>query len=74
MINWLKDSNHWKHLAVCFTLSLFFGAAAGMSAGVAAEWKDRQWGGRFDWSDIMADVVGVALAVGVRYLLGWRML
>lgn len=74
MKNWLMESNHWKHLAACFVIALFLGASAGLAAGVAAEWKDKQWGGKFDWSDIVADLVGVALAVGIRHALGLRIL
>lgn len=70
LINWFKASNHWKHTIVCFVLTLFLGAAAGISAGVAAEWKDKQHGGIFDWSDILADVVGVALGMVVRHFVG----
>lgn len=74
MVNWLKDSNHWKHIIACFILSLFLGATAGIAAGVTAEWKDKQWGGQFDWSDIIADIIGVIFGIGVRHILGWNIL
>lgn len=70
LINWICASNHWRHILICFVLTVFLGAVAGLSAGVAAEWKDKQWGGRFDWWDIVADMVGITLGSSMRYLLG----
>lgn len=55
------------HMFVCFFGSAIFGYGFGIGAGIAAEYKDRAWGGRWDWWDIAADGVGALLGELVHY-------
>jgi len=55
---WLKESNRPKHLLYAIPLA-FIGTilfAAGLAFGM--EFKDKQWGGKFDWLDIAATLIG----------------
>ena len=55
---WLKESNRPKHLLYAIP-SAFIGTilfAAGLAFGM--EFKDKQWGGKFDWLDITATLIG----------------
>ena len=55
---WLKESNRPKHLLYAIP-SAFIGTilfAAGLAFGM--EFKDKQWGGMFDWLDIAATLIG----------------
>lgn len=55
---WLKESNRLKHLLYAIP-SAFIGTilfAAGLAFGM--EFKDKQWGGKFDWLDIAATLIG----------------
>lgn len=55
---WLKESNRPKHLLYAIP-SAFIGTilfAAGLAFGM--EFKDKQWGGKFDWLDIAATLIG----------------
>lgn len=55
---WLKESNRPKHLLYAIP-SAFIGTilfAAGLAFGM--EFKDKQWGGTFDWLDIAATLIG----------------
>ena len=55
---WLKESNRPEHFA-CAILAAFVGTilfAAGLAVGM--EFKDKQYGGDFDWLDIAATIIG----------------
>jgi hypothetical protein len=58
-----------KHTIVCFIGSLCFGYGFGLGAGFAAEYKDKAWGGSWDWWDIVADMVGTIIGGMAHYLL-----
>lgn len=57
-MNWLKESNRQKHLlysipiGFLLTILCVIGIAAGM------EFKDKQWGGKWDWFDFLATLIG----------------
>lgn len=77
--NWLKESNHDKHLIagfIIFIISLLlsysltkndyatliisnFVVAACMAT---AEYKDKLYGGKFDWEDILAGMIPSIIA------------
>lgn len=55
---WLKESNRPKHLLyaiipACLFTFLF---AAGLAVGM--EFKDKQYGNKFDWLDIAVTLIG----------------
>lgn len=58
-----------KHTIVCLIGSLAFGYGFGLGAGIAAEYKDKAWGGTFDWWDIAADMVGTIIGGMLHYLI-----
>ena len=58
-----------KHTIVCLIGSLFFGYGFGLGAGIAAEYKDKAWGGKFDWIDLTADAIGTIAGGMAHYLL-----
>lgn len=58
MFKWLKVSNRMKHLkyaivpGALFTILFVAGLATGM------EFKDKQYGSKFDWLDWIATMIG----------------
>lgn len=67
LVDWLKESNRYKHLIGGVAVGLVGGSFwAGLYAGLVGasclELKDRQWGGRWDWTDWGVTAVGAALA------------
>lgn len=58
MKNWLTESNRQKHLlyAIIPAMLLTVLFAAGLAVGM--EFKDRQYGNKFDWLDIAATLIG----------------
>lgn len=68
MCKWLKESNRMKHLVLAipigavFTILCVLGVASGM------EFKDKQWGGRWDWLDWIATMLGGLVGQAVQIL------
>lgn len=68
---WLKESNRPKHLLYAIP-SAFIGTilfAAGLTFGM--EFKDKQYGNKFDWLDIAATLMGgiIGQALQVIFIL-----
>lgn len=74
-MKWLKESNRWKHLVggiVIGVLSLgnwYTALLAGGGVSSALEFKDRLWGGKWDWIDWICTVVGTAIGFGISFTL-----
>lgn len=71
---WLKESNRWKHLAGGFALGFLprdyvTGLYGGIVAASALEFKDRSYGGKWDWTDWGLTVAGAAAGCLLRLLL-----
>jgi hypothetical protein len=70
---WLNESNRMKHFlyaipcGLLLTILFVLGLASGM------EFKDKQWGGKWDWLDLLATVlgglIGQAIQIGVILLI-----
>ena len=73
---WLKESNRPKHLLyaipAAFIGTIFF--ALGLAFGM--EFKDKQYGGKFDWLDIAATTIGgvIGQALYILFMLGMHKL
>ena len=71
IINWFKQSNRWKHFSLgflvgLFTLNWYCMAYTGVGVASALEFKDKLWGGKWDWIDWGLTVGGVALGFLVQ--------
>lgn len=68
-MSWIKESNRPKHLlyaipaGALFTILFVAGLAAGM------EFKDRDWGGKWDWLDIVVTLIGGAIGQLIQVLI-----
>lgn len=74
LVDWLKTSNRYKHLAGGFIIGLgaddnYCAAYAGLGVATALELKDKLWGGKWDWIDFTLTVVGVVLGRLIRMIL-----
>ena len=64
----LGGSLHWIfHLLGCLIGSALLGWEFGVGAGLTAEIKDMQSGGRWDWLDIAADAIGTLVGEIVHF-------
>lgn len=67
IINWFKQSNRWKHLLYGFLAALIAGFAFTCGAAAGMEFKDRAWGGKWDWIDFGLTVAGALVGAAIRY-------
>ena len=74
IINWLLESNRWKHLLGGFVLGLFLTVLCALGCAGGMEFKDRQWGGRWDWVDIALTVAGGAVGQVLQLAIIWLMI
>ena len=55
---WLKESNRTKHLLYAIPIGFICTILAVLGCALGMEFKDKQWGGKFDWLDIAATMIG----------------
>ena len=60
-MNWIKESNRRKHLLYAIPIGLVFTILAVLGCAFGMEFKDKQYGGKFDWLDIAATMIGGAI-------------
>ncbi len=58
MSNWITESNREKHLMYAIPIGFFLTILAVIGCAFGMEFKDRQHGGKFDWLDILATLIG----------------
>lgn len=55
---WLRESNRPKHLVYALPCGLLGGPLFVLGLALGMEYKDKAWGGKFDWLDILATLIG----------------
>ena len=55
---WLKESNRQKHLLYAIPIGLVFTILAVLGCAFGMEFKDKEYGDKFDWLDIAATMIG----------------
>lgn len=69
LFHWISESNRLKHMQYGFYAGLCGTIFAAIGAGLAAEYKDKQYGNVFDWLDVTATVIGGMFGQAVQLLL-----
>lgn len=63
----------WKHFLLAIPIGLVFTILCVLGVATGMEFKDRQWGGLWDWKDwlctMLGGVVGQLLQIILIYLL-----
>ena len=58
---WLKENNRQKHLLYAIPIGLVFTILAVLGCAFGMEFKDKEYGDKFDWLDIAATMIGGAI-------------
>ena len=58
---WLKESNRQKHLLYAIPIGLVFTILAVLGCAFGMEFKDKEYGNKFDWLDVAATMIGGAI-------------
>lgn len=57
-MSWLKESNRTKHLLYAIPIGFILTILTVIGCAFGMEFKDKQYGGNFDWLDISATIIG----------------
>lgn len=57
-MNWLLESNRLKHLLFAIPYGLFLTILFVLGLALGMEFKDKQYGNKFDWLDVAATMIG----------------
>ena len=60
-MSWIKESNRHKHLLYAIPIGLVFTILAVIGCAFGMEFKDKEYGNKFDWLDIAATMIGGAI-------------
>lgn len=68
-MSWIRESNRPKHLLYAIPIGLVFTILAVLGCAFGMEFKDKQYGGVFDWLDIAATMIGGAIGQVLQIIL-----
>lgn len=68
MCKWMHESNRMKHFMCAIPIGLVFTILCVLGVASGMEFKDRQWGGRWDWLDWLATMIGGLLGQVLQLL------
>lgn len=68
-MKWLKESNRTKHLLYAIPIGFICTILAVLGCAFGMELKDKQYGGKFDWLDISATMIGGAIGQVLQIIL-----
>lgn len=57
-MSWITESNRQKHFLYAIPIGLVFTILAVIGCAFGMEFKDKQYGNKFDWLDIVATLLG----------------
>lgn len=66
---WLTESNRMRHFAYAIPCGLIGTELFVLGLALGMEFKDRMYGGRFDWLDITATLLGGLVGQAVQVAL-----
>jgi len=65
------ESNHNKHFLYAIPVGLVFTILCVLGLATGMEFKDQQWGGKWDWVDWAFTMGGGLVGQGLQLLLLW---
>ena len=68
-IMWLKESNRQKHFLYAIPIGFVFTILCVIGIALGLEFKDKQYGNKFDYLDILATLLGGAIGQILQIIL-----
>lgn len=67
-MSWITESNRLKHFAYAIPVGFFFTEYCVLGLASGMEFKDKSWGGKWDWLDWTATMLGGLIGQALRTL------
>jgi hypothetical protein len=68
-----SDKTRWQHFYIGIGLSVVFTILCCLGAMTAAEYKDKAYGGKWDWADwtcgMIGGIIGQAIQIVIIYII-----
>ena len=64
-----EDKSRWQHFSYAICLGFFLTILCVLGAAFALEFKDYQWGGKWDWKDLTCTLLGGIIGQILQILL-----
>lgn len=68
-IKWLSESNRTKHLLYAIPIAIVFSILCVLGVATGLEFKDKQYGNKFDWLDWLATMIGGIIGQIIQILI-----
>lgn len=68
-MSWVTESNRTKHLLYAIPIGFVFTILAVIGCAFGMEFKDQQYGNKFDWLDIATTLIGGAIGQLLQIIL-----
>lgn len=66
---WLKESNRLEHFKYAIPAAFLLSLPFALGLGIGMEFKDKQYGNKFDWLDVLATALGGLIGQVLRVVL-----
>ena len=70
-MSWLNESNRMKHFVYAIPCAIIAGIRFIAGLAIGMEFKDYEYGNKFDWLDIAATMLGGIIGQIIRILILW---
>ena len=65
------DITRWRHFVYAIPIGLVFTILCVLGVATGMEFKDKQWGGRWDWKDWWCTMLGGAVGQIIQIIVVW---
>ena len=67
-MSWFTESNRWKHFVYAIPVGYVFTILCVLGLATGMEFKDKLWGGKYDWIDWLATMLGGLIGQSLQIL------
>ena len=71
---WINESNRQKHFLFAIPIGLVFTILCVLGVASGMEFKDKSYGGKWDWLDWIATMLGGIVGQAIQVLIIWLIL